>query len=62
VRCHQVQAGEVGPLLDDIAKRMDAAYIRESLIDPQVAIADGYPARVSSMLSFGVLLPLQDVE
>ncbi len=64
VRCHQVQGqgGVVGPPLDDIAKRKDAAYIRESLIDPQAAIAEGYPAQVSPMPPFGVLLPPQDVE
>jgi len=64
VRCHQAQGqgGVVGPPLDDIAKRKDAAYIRESLIDPQAAIAEGYPAQVSPMPPFGVLLPPQDVE
>ena len=51
-----------GPPLDDIAKHKDAACTRESLIDPQVAIAERYPAQVSSMPSFGVLLPPQDVE
>jgi|GEM_PF-4515374 len=29
---------------DDIAKCKDAGYIRESLIDLQAAIAEGYPA------------------
>ena len=64
MRCHQVQGqgGVVGPPLDDIAKRKDAAYIRESLIDPQAAMAEGYPAQVSPMPPFGVLLPPQDVE
>jgi mono/diheme cytochrome c family protein len=64
VRCHQVggEGGVVGPALDDIAKRQNAAYIRESLIDPQAAIAKGYPAQVSPMPPFGVLLPAQDVE
>ena len=64
VRCHQVggEGGVVGPALDDIAKRQNAAYIRESLIDPQAAIAEGYPAQVSPMPPFGVLLPAQDVE
>ena len=64
IRCHQVnaQGGFVGPYLDDIAKRKDAAYIRESILDPQAAIAEGFPAEVSPMPPFGVLLPPQDIE
>jgi putative membrane-bound dehydrogenase-like protein len=64
VRCHQVnaQGGFVGPYLDDIARRKDAAYIRESILDPQAAIAEGFPAEVSPMPPFGVLLPPQDIE
>ena len=64
IRCHQVnaQGGFVGPYLDDIAKRKDAASIRESILDPQAAIAEGFPAEVSPMPPFGVLLPPQDIE
>ncbi len=64
IRCHQVggKGGFVGPYLDGIAKRKDAAYLRESLLDPQATIAEGFPAEVSPMPPFGVLLPAQDVE
>lgn len=64
IRCHQVdgKGGFVGPYLDGIAKRKQPDYIRESLLDPQAKIADGYPAGLSPMPPFGVLLPAQDIE
>ncbi|MFT6621581.1 MAG: putative membrane-bound dehydrogenase-like protein [Limisphaerales bacterium] len=64
VRCHQVdgKGGYVGPFLDGIALRKQPDYIRESLLDPQAKIAEGFPAEVSPMPPFGVLLPEQDIE
>jgi uncharacterized protein len=64
VRCHQVggEGGVVGPYLDDIARRKDAAYIRESLLNPQASIAEGFPVEVSPMPPFGVLLAPQEIE
>jgi len=64
IRCHQVdgKGGYVGPFLDGIALRKQAEYIRESLLDPQAKIAEGFPAEVSPMPPFGVLLPAQDIE
>ena len=64
IRCHQVNGagGFVGPFLDGIAKRKGADYIRESLLDPQAKIAEGFPAEISPMPPFGVLLPPQDIE
>ena len=64
VRCHQLagQGGVVGPALDKIASRKGAAYIRESLVDPQARIAEGYPVPVSPMPPFGVLLTAQELE
>lgn len=64
IRCHQVnaQGGFVGPYLDDIAKRKGADYIRQSILEPQAVIAEGFPAEVSPMPPFGVLLPPQDIE
>jgi putative membrane-bound dehydrogenase-like protein len=64
VRCHQVdgKGGYVGPFLDGIALRKQPDYIRESLLDPQAKIAEGFPAEVSPMPPFGVLLPAQDIE
>jgi len=58
IRCHQV-GGEGG--FDGIGKRKDAAYLRESLIDPQAKLAEGFPAEVSPMPPFGVLLPAQEI-
>jgi mono/diheme cytochrome c family protein len=64
VRCHQVggAGGVVGPYLDDIDRRKDAAYIRDSLLDPQASIAEGFPVEVSPMPPFGVLLAPQEIE
>lgn len=45
IRCHKVQDGKgsnVGPNLKEIGKKRDAAYLLESLIDPQKTIAKGY--------------------
>jgi quinoprotein glucose dehydrogenase len=48
VRCHRVGdvGGEVGPRLDGIGRRRDAAYLLESLRDPGARIADGYRTTV----------------
>ncbi|MDA7916532.1 c-type cytochrome, partial [Verrucomicrobia bacterium] len=64
IRCHQVdgQGGFVGPYLDGIGKRKQADYIRESIIDPQAKIAEGFVAEVSPMPPFGVLLKPQEIE
>lgn len=45
VRCHKVQDGSgsnVGPNLKEIGKKKDAAYMLESLVDPQKVVAKGY--------------------
>jgi uncharacterized protein len=63
-RCHQVGGvgGVVGPSLDGIATRQAEDYIRESLVDPQAKIAEGFPIEVSPMPPFGVLLSTQELE
>ncbi len=63
-RCHQInsEGGVVGPPLDGIAGRKDTDYLRESLIDPQATIAEGFPVEVSPMPPFGVLLSPQELE
>ena len=63
-RCHQIDGsgGVVGPALDGIAAAKDEDYLRESLVDPQATIAEGYPAEVSPMPPFGVLLSPQELE
>ncbi len=45
--CHtigKVAFGKVGPDLTNIATRADAAYIRESIIDPQAVIVENCPS------------------
>lgn len=46
VLCHMLkgQGSTVGPALDGIASRKDAAYIRESLLEPNKVLAVGYEA------------------
>ncbi len=44
--CHtigEVAFGQVGPDLTNIATRADAAYIRESIMDPQAVIVENCP-------------------
>jgi mono/diheme cytochrome c family protein len=43
--CHSLNEGEVivGPSLAGIGSR-DEAYIRESILDPNAVLVDGYPA------------------
>ncbi|MBH54109.1 MAG: glycosyl hydrolase [Opitutaceae bacterium] len=63
-RCHKVneQGGDVGPSLDGIASKKQIDYLRESLIDPQATIAEGFPVELSPMPPFGVLLEPQQLE
>ncbi len=45
--CHtigKVAFGQVGPDLTNIATRADAAYIRESIVDPQAVIVENCPS------------------
>lgn len=44
LRCHKVEGngGEVGPVLDGLAKRQSLDYILESILYPNNAIAEGY--------------------
>lgn len=52
--------GRVGPELTDIAQRRDAAYIRESEINPKAYIVPGYPPVMPSAAELE--LSDQDVE
>jgi len=52
----------VGPALDGIAGKQNEDYLRQSLVDPQAAIAEGFPVEVSPMPPFGVLLSPQELE
>ena len=64
IRCHQLkgEGGLIGPPLDGIAARKQPDYLRQSLLEPQAVLAEGYPAEVSPMPPFGVLLTPQEIE
>jgi len=52
----------VGPALDGIASRKDAAYLTESLLNPNAKLADGYTATpVSPMPPMGLILKPQEI-
>jgi mono/diheme cytochrome c family protein len=48
--CHTLQdanaSGTVGPDLDEVLKGKDAAFIHESIVDPEAEIASGYSAGI----------------
>jgi mono/diheme cytochrome c family protein len=48
--CHTLAeagaSGQVGPNLDDVLKGKDAAFIHESIVDPNAEIASGFSAGV----------------
>lgn len=50
ISCHTFSAagssGTVGPDLDEALQGKDAAFIRESIVDPNKTIASGYPPNV----------------
>lgn len=58
VLCHMLkgQGSTVGPVLDGIAARKDAAYIRESLLAPSKVLAQGYET-----LGLSPMPPMADI-
>jgi mono/diheme cytochrome c family protein len=46
ITCHSLSQGEVivGPSMAGIGSRGDAAYIRESIVDPNAVLVDGFSA------------------
>lgn len=46
ITCHSLSEGEVivGPSMAGIGARGDAAYIRESIVDPNAVLVDGFSA------------------
>lgn len=61
--CHILkgQGSAVGPALDGIATRKDAAYILESLINPNAKLAEGYTATpISPMPPMNLILRPQE--
>lgn len=61
--CHLLkgQGSAVGPALDGIASKKDAAYILESLINPNAKLAEGYTATpISPMPPMNLILKPQE--
>lgn len=65
VLCHAVkgQGSSVGPALDGIAARQNAAYIKQSLLEPNAVLAKGFEyLKVSPMPPMGLILTPQEIE
>jgi putative membrane-bound dehydrogenase-like protein len=65
IACHTVggTGGAVGPRLDGIAATKDAAYIRESVLDPNAKLAEGYAQLgISPMPPMSLILKSQEIE
>ena len=65
VNCHMLggKGSPVGPALDGIAARKDAAYITQSLLEPNAVLAENYTATpVSPMPPMGLILKPQELE
>ena len=65
ILCHALkgQGSNVGPALDGIASRKDAAYIRQSLLEPNAVLAQGFEyLKVSPMPPMGLILSAQEIE
>ena len=62
--CHMLggKGSTVGPALDGIAKLKDAVYIKESLLEPNKVLAEGYQALgASPMPPMGLILKPQEL-
>ena len=63
--CHAFSAagssGSVGPNLDEALKGKDAAFVRESIVDPNKEIAKGYPPSVMPQ-DFGQKLTAEQLD
>ncbi len=65
VNCHMLggKGSAVGPPLDGLATRKDAAYITESLMEPNAKLSESYTATpVSPMPPMGLILKPQELE
>ncbi len=64
INCHIVagKGSPFGPALDGIAARKDAAYLRQSVLEPNARIADGFAFSASPMPPIGLLLTPQEIE
>ena len=65
VLCHALKGvgSSVGPALDGIASRQNAAYIRQSILEPNAVLAKGFESlQVSPMPAMGLILSPQEIE
>lgn len=65
MNCHMLggKGSAVGPALDGIAGRKDAAYLTRSLVEPNAVLAENYTATpVSPMPPMGLILKPQELE
>jgi len=67
VTCHKLDAPDklLGPSLWDIGARKDTAYIRESILEPDVVVVEGFPPGLMKSTLDGTgfyqKVPLQDL-
>lgn len=67
VACHKLDAPDklLGPSLWDIGARKDTAYIRESILEPDVVVVEGFPPGLMKSTLDGTgfyqKVPLQDL-
>jgi len=64
VNCHMLggKGSAVGPPLDKIASKRDAAYLQQSLLEPSATLAEGYDQTpVSPMPPMGLILKPQEL-
>ena len=65
MNCHVLggKGSPVGPALDGIAKHKDAAYLAQSILDPNAVLAESYTATpISPMPPMGLILKPQEIE
>ncbi len=65
ILCHALkgEGSAVGPAMDGIASRQEAAYLRRSMLEPSAEIAVGYEfLKVSPMPPMGLVLQPQEIE
>ncbi|MCP5539824.1 MAG: ThuA domain-containing protein [Akkermansiaceae bacterium] len=65
MNCHMLggKGSPVGPALDGIASRKDAAYLTQSLLEPNAVLAETYTATpISPMPPMGLILKPQELE
>jgi mono/diheme cytochrome c family protein len=63
--CHQLagDGGPIGPPLDGVGARLDAATLRQAILDPEARIAEGYEAFAGTMpTNYGEVMTAAQLE